>query len=335
VNFNELIETVWDQLGYQADGTRLACTLQAIRRGINTAYDECAEKSFALESLKRESSISLVADQSVYLLNDWVRRLVSLKTITNAHKIPLHTGKIVDHEGMRESTIALSSGPWDAMRWERTTTAAKEGTNGSLAEAGTAFTQTGGDDLVSAEDVGRMLRMKGERNDYKITVVGGVGAATIDRAHRGLLTGNGAGAANHAASDYSGERWQVGPPGRVRIKLLPAVSAATTLYFDAIWQHRTLINPWDEPEIPENFRHLLWKGCLKYMALRDSDAQMAQVWIQEYEAAMERYEQRDGDEGEDEEVKPRILSTLHSGVGASRFDDGAYRRGTGYLTERW
>jgi hypothetical protein len=328
LNYNELIETVWDVLGYQDTGTRIACTLQAIRRAINTSYDECAECSFGLEHLIRESSISVVSGTSVYNLDDWCRRLLSLKTLdSEAHKIALHAGKIVDHEGMRDSSITLSNGPYDAMRWERTTAAAKSGTVGNLAEAGTAFTKTGGDDLTTAADVGRMLRMKGETNDYKITAVGTVNAATIDKAHRGLLTGNGT---TLAASSYSSVGWQVGPPGRLRIKLLPEPSAASTLYYTGVWMPRRLINDEDVPEIPESFHHLLWKGALKYMALRENDMQVAQMWIAEYREALGSYKKRDADEGDDEVVSPRIVSTLGDGSGR-QYDGGAYLRGVGYL----
>jgi hypothetical protein len=331
MNFNQLIETVWDHMGVQSAGDRRDCTLQAIRYGINQSLMELSRSMLSLGYLRREKTITLVAGTATYQLDDWCRVLHSLYTTdSNAGKVHFRQEKIADIEGLRSSSLSLASGgPYDAIMWERTLTAAKSGTVGAISEAGTAFTKTGGSDLVSADDVGKMMRFKGEDTDYAISAVGGVNACTIDKAHRGFLTGNGT---SGAASNYSGVKWEVSPPGRIRFRFLPAPAASGTMYYRGTFYPRRLVNADETPELLDDYHDLLWKGALKHVGLRGKDWEAVAGFHREYQTALESLKATNADQESDVHDRPVIESLLNGQPDLSKYSGGVYwRNHGGYL----
>lgn len=330
MNFNQLQETVWDVLGVQSSGDRRDCTLQAVKRGINSALVETARAVTQMGYLTREKSITLVPGTNVYYLDDWCRQLRSLYTVDgSAHKVNMRIENIADHEGLRNSTLAISgtTGPYDAIAWERPTTALKSGTVGAIAEGTTAFTKTGGDALDST-DVGRMLRINGEDNDYVISAIVSADACTIDRAHRGFLTGNGT---TGAAASYTNKKWEVSPAGRIGIRLLPSSSEGGTLYYRGIFRPKMLVNADEVPELPSEFHDLIWKGALRYMALRGKELEVMMPWINEYSQALQSLKKQDAEDSSDQNDGIRVESLFSRQPMTQRYIGGVYWRGFGYI----
>ena len=328
-SFNQLIEKVWDTMGVQSAGDRRDCTLQSIKSAINQTLMDVSRSMLSLGYLRREKTITLVAGTATYQLDDWCRVLHSLYTTdANAGKVHFREEKVADLEGLRSSSMSYASGgPYDAIMWERTLTAGKTGAAASIGEGLQAVTGCAG--LVSADDVGKMIRFKGEDIDYAISAVGGATACTIDKAHRGFLTGNGT---SGAASSYSGVKWEISPPGRIRFRFLPAPAAAGTMYYRGTFFPRRLVNADETPELPDDYHDLLWKGSLKHMGMRGKDWEAVAGFHREYEAALQALKETNADQESDSYDRPVIQSLLNGQPDLSKYSGGVYwRNHGGYL----
>lgn len=285
MNKNDLMERLWSMLGQHETGQRPDWRTQHLSDALNLKLEEVASANPFLWELVRESTLSIVAGTSDYTLDDWAMRPMQFWTEgTSAHRVAARNYRITTRDGSRNSGSAYTTnGPFEYVLLPRSTTAGSSGTAASSTYASTTITKSGGTDWTSA-DIGKMIRLNGEENDYKITAVGGVTSLTVDRATRGKLTGQGT---SGTPSNYSSVKWEISPPGRCRIKILPTPTSASTVYYSYVAYPRRLINATDVPEISDNFHHLLWKGAIAECGAFNEDPGVYQIYKAEYEQALQ------------------------------------------------
>lgn len=311
MNFNDLQESVWRYLGFVDSGQRQNYYLQEIRDAINASLDELASTAPFLWPLVRESSISVVAGTQDYYLDDWCRRVLSFWTEgTGAHKVTLHVPREADRNGLRQTGISAGSlGPWDLTLLPRNSSAVRSGTAASATEAATAITGVSG---ASSADIGRLVRLNGEDMDYKILSVTGTTQFNVDRAIRGRLSNKSTVATGSGyvgtGSGYSAVSWELGPPGRLRIRLLPSPTSASTLYYRYVAIPRRMLNLSDVPEIPQEYHHLLWKGALCRISKFVEDSKMYPIFKAEFEIGLEKFKDEDIEDVDCNEPPPFVSS---------------------------
>lgn len=306
MNFSDLQERCWQFLGYHDTGNRLDWARQNIKDALNETLDElCAAAPFQF-NLTREGTIALVNGTATYGIDDWVKRPIEFWTADiAAHKVYLRLPRKADRDGARNTSASFGSlGPYEMTLAPRTSTAVKSGTAASATEGSTTVTKVGGTDWTSA-DIGRMLRLNGEAEDYKITAVGGVTSLTVDKAVKGRLSGIGT---TGTGAGYSSVRWEVGPPGRFQIQILPTPNVARTLNYRAIVNPRRMISQDDTPEVAVEYHHLLWKGALRMIALVREDSKSRAEFVQEYLSALDILRRSDQDDADSED--PAHYETL-------------------------
>ncbi len=440
MNFGDLMEQVWISLGMPAAAQRQDFRRQEIKDAINTTLQEVASAPPFMFRLARETTLSILAGQSVYTLDDWCMRMLSMYTTGNAaHKVTMVEPRAADRDGSRNPNAVFGSlGPW-RMTWSpRTQVAAYSGaagaTTGASVSEGEIEISLPPDTELLPEHVGRMFRLNGEGVDYRIvsttridiagyavasfvgtittrqphgfsvsdviglssddiqpgkyTVLGVVSATvftitlagasdtdytaatgrvypgavgisdrhltsnvgavncaadpnlevgdtfllyflddpsgsamdgmhvvtavdevtgisfalvhgnigsssadpgsfivkvetsvTVDRPVRARITGQGV---TGVGAGYTNVRWEIGPPDRIQLQMLPAPTEALSVNYRYMSRPRLLINTDETPELPDDMHHLLWKGALKYIRLSKQDQAMAGAYRQEY-----------------------------------------------------
>jgi hypothetical protein len=323
MNLKTLEEHIWALQGQMDTANRKDWRRQLIRDHLNMAQQELCEIAPWLFRMLREDTISVVAGTQTYRLNDWCRFPTEFWTTQYGPlKVSLKLARLADRDGSRSTSLSLGAlGPMQLTWAPATTSALASGSVGALSEAGTAFTKTGGSNLVSATHVGRMLRLKGEDQDYRITAVSSVDAATIDRAARGRLYGLGT---TGVASNYSAANWEVSPAGRKQIMIIGVPSVAVTLNYRYVAQPRWLINDDERPEVEDTFHHFLWKRAASLMGAFNANDGQHQRWKAESDETMEQLKKQDMDTYDSEDVP--YFSTLMENEGADRAPRDVYRR---------
>lgn len=291
MNYVSLQEEMWTALGLHDPAQRLDWRRQKIKDALNTVLVEIADACPYLWNLVRESTLALVASTGTYYLNDWCRRPMSFYTTDSAaHKVASRHPRNADRDGSRSTTLSISgtNGPWQLTWTPHNTSGAKTGAAASATEGATSITGLSG---LAAVDVGRMIRLNGEENDYQI-VSQATTSCVVDRAVRARLTGLGT---TGVGAGYTSVRWEIGPPGRYRVQILPAPSEAYTLPYRYLAHPRKLVNTDETPELPEEFHHLMWKGALRLIGLHSDNDKKVALYGAEYAAALDLLRQRDQD----------------------------------------
>ena len=300
MNLGDLEEAVWRSLGLHDQGNRLDWRRQEIRDALNMALDEVSQAGPLTFSLMREGAIALVAGTDTYALDDWTKRPIGFYTTdAAAHKVMMRLPRAADRDGSRAGNAVFGAlGPWQLTLAPRSSTAAKSGDAASAAEGSVTVTKVGGVAWSTVTDVGRMLRLNGENGDYKITAVAGANSLTVDRPVRGRLAGTNV---TGVGVGYTTKRWEIGPPGRFQIQILPKPSEARTLPYRYQAQPRRVLSASDTPELLEEYHHLLWKRTLHWISgFNEDDASYAR-FAQEYGAALQELRLRDADDMDSEE----------------------------------
>ena len=255
MNYTHLQESIWRALGLHDSGQRQDWQRQEIRDSINTIYQRLANIRPFLWQLTRETTVSIVSGTSTYRIDDWCVRPLSFYVVgEQARDVVFRNPRNVDRDGSRNTNLVASLEPWELTWTPANSTSARSGAAAAVTEAATSVTGLTG--LTSA-DVGRMILINGEPGDYEITAQAST-SCTIDKAFKGYLTGLGT---TGAASNYSSKKWQIGPPGRYQIQVIPTPAAAATLSVRYQRKPRRLILDDDTPEIMEEYHDLLWKGA--------------------------------------------------------------------------
>lgn len=294
MNYQDLIEKLFIETGYPDTGnTRFDYMLQKYKDALNAAQDEIASTCAPfLDHLVREDTLSVVANTQDYLLGDWVQRPLSMWTDDCfAHKVKFRRPSIADRDGSRNTVLVpYVFGPFQLTLLPRTTMAAlgniAGSTTGAQASEGaqTIVVGTGNANFTSAV-IGRMLRLNGEAEDYKITAQNGANTLTVDRPIRSRMRGTGTTniGAGYAAATCS---WTIGPPGRFMIRFLPKPTSASTVKFRYMAYPRKLIETSDVSEIQEDLHHLIWKGALRAIGATKQNQDMYQMYAKEYGEAL-------------------------------------------------
>lgn len=315
---------------------------------LNIAHDEfaatCSPKLFGLI---RESTVAITAGTGTAILDDWCLRLLELRSADDAYayKIPMRRSRGADRDGLRNSNrTASSTTGWEYDLPPRSQQALYSSTypDGStyvnnlttygitVTEGTLVGTVTSSVTLVAAM-VGHMIRFNGESADYKIiSINNSAHTITVDRKIRARISGDGT---TNAGSGYTSVSWEISPPQRVKIRILPTPQVSATLPYRYMAQARKLVNLTDSPEIQEEYHHLIWKRALRLVGASKVNADQYKIWQEEGDAAMAMFQKADCDD-EDSEDGPNFgMLADDSSVGRGAAI-GTYTRGFGTV-RRW
>lgn len=334
MNFGNLLERLWTVTGYPnpSSGNREDWRFQQYKDNINATLDEIVKTNAPrIFSLQRESSFNLVPGTSLYTLDDWVARPLSLYTTdVAAHKLVMIRPRRADANGWRNPFYSFPPlGPYTFTDGMRTSAALVTGASG----ASTGASCTNGDSAVTlgtsgptlptdSTYVGRMVRFNGESNDYKIVSTAAHGI-TVDRPILGQCIGVGH---TGVGQNLANVRWEISPPGRMRVQVLPMPSTVKTVYYRFAALPRKLVELDDTPEIHEEYHELIWKGALRLVAATKQNAENYGLWAGEFAAAMKALQNADDDEFDSDEGPKREMIADHIPPGIL---PGTYSRGLG------
>lgn len=94
-------------------------------------------------------------------------------------------------------------------------------------------------------------------------------AATLDRAYVGRLTGTGVA---NSPSSLSSVKWEVSPPGRYRVELLPPTTETETISYRYHYLPPPMTASSDVPDFPEEHHMgIVWGVCANNLAGRGKD----------------------------------------------------------------
>lgn len=321
MNFTNLLEQLWTMSGYPDPTTnRQDWRLQQYKDAINATFDEIvATNAPRLFALQREATFTLVPGTAVYTLDDYVARILSMYTTDiAAHKLTYVRPRRADQEGFRNPAwVSQPLGPYaftDAMRSGTALYSGPSGVMGAtVAEGGTSVSLGSSGTALPTDStlVGRMIRFNGEAADYQILSVGGAHALTIDKPVVSRVTGVGS---TGVGTGYTNVSWQISPPGRMRIQILPTPTDAKTVSYRYAKLPRRLVGADDQPEIQEEFHHLIWKGALAKVAASKQNPEAYQMWMGEFAKAIADFRNADDDEFDSTDAPKREM--LHDLVPA-------------------
>lgn len=318
-----------------ATGNRRNWRLQEIKDGVNTVIKRVARAAPYLFDLTGESTLTIIGGTSVYQLDDYCYRPLSLWTEdANAHKLMARWPRNADRDGSRNPNMAYpSSGPWQYV-WQPRNAPIKSGasgaTTGASATAGTTTITLGASaTALVAADIGRMIRLNGEQADYKIVTIGAAGRVpTVDRPIQGRIQVAQADLTDGVAAAYTNVRWDLGHPEGFRLKILPAVPSSTpsmTVYYRYIIVPRIMVNNDDTPPFPEEYHDLIWKGAIAELSLSNENTDAYQAYKTEYESRLAELVAMDNDQ-DDSDEGPRFESLDDDGGYSSKAPIDAYFR---------
>lgn len=298
MNFIGLQNQIWTVRGYPDTATaREDAALQRLRDAINGTLSEiCNTRSPRLFGLEREGTLTVVSGTREYYLDDWCKIPLAFLD-QNGLPVVFNRKKTAEVQGLNYNQTAGGIGTFYVVPAPRNNAAALAGASGAgtgatVAEGATAVTFGASSNITAAYN-GRMIRFNGETEDYVFTYVGAT-SGTIDRAFRTRLSGVGT-AGSAGATGLSAVRWEIGPPLRFKIRLLPTPLMGQTLTYRYLALPRKLVNDSDTPEIQDEFHDLIWCGALRKLCSA-SEAATFSVYTSEYERALREMTQSDDDE---------------------------------------
>lgn len=316
MNLADLRNRCYRYAGLLDQAQQLDWDYQEINDAINTALEIISTKAPFTFCLLREQQLPITNGVQVYTLNDWALRADSYYTTDQAaHKIKVRKARNADRSGIRNPGLQYTIlGPFDAT-WSPANVVpvlsgdANSGITASAVEGQRTVTFSGSPGFTSAH-VGRMFKFNGEYGDYK--VVGfGTNSLTLDRNIKSRIAGPGLGS-THIGPGYTNVRWELGPKLRINIMFLPTPTAPSPqvfLRYAAL--PRRLLNDDDEPELRDEWHHLIYKGAVKELGLRNEDMETYQAYKQEFDETLNKYYAAD-QEDQDEEDPVSYESNLHS-----------------------
>ena len=305
MNFSEMQERVWQELGYPSSSdARPDWKLQIIKDGCNEGLDELARLCPFMFQMVRETTLSLVAGTTDYALDDWCRWPLSFYTLdNNAHKVQLRVPRLADYDGSRNPNLnQWAQGPYELVPIPRTTTPFATQASVTASELATTIPAVS----AAATWANRKVTFNNGSEDYKVSSVSAGVSIVIDKALKARLTGvgqTGVGGGLNSAS------MQISPPGVYQVRVLGGVPEASTLYYRYVAIPRRLIVDTDRPEIPDAYHNLIWKRALKNCASLNENTNAWQRVAADYERELEILKASEQDTQDSDEV-PRCESTL-------------------------
>lgn len=315
MNFQQLVEQLFQFTGHpDPSSDRPDYLTQQFRDAINSVTSEicsiCAPQTFALV---REAVLPLVAGQNTYFLSDWCQRALSLYFTDPSsgftYDLKFRRPRNADMDGSRNPNLVVGQlGRFQVTLAPRTAVAqwgSAAGSQGASAAEGTQVILLGNDpDLqqLPAAAIGCMIKLNGDYGDYLIQEADvNANIVVVDRPVRsrvsGLTTtgvGPGYGAsANPVATPC---KYEVSPKGRYRVQFLPVPTIVQSINYRYMALPRKLLSDDDEPEILEEYHHLIYKGaCLKVAASKENQG-LYQIYQQEFNDAMAEMRKSDIDD---------------------------------------
>ncbi len=333
MNYSQLRETLWRNLGYQQTNQRPDYLLQEIRDNLNDTLREISEATPYLHYQVRETTLAVVSGTSTYTLDDWCKKPLAFWTEDeNGHKVYMLSARELDRSGAKASgAVGGSAGPYQ-VTWYPISSASKSGASGAstgatVSEGATSITFGSSGTSFASTDTGKMIRLNGEDMDYTFTYVS-AHAGTLDRAYRARVTGNGVSGAGSGAANV---RWELSPAGRYRITLRPTPAANITLYYRYVRHHQRLLNDDDVPELPSEFLPVLTDGALaRNTIFLEKNPNAAAAFLRRYKEGLGMIASRDVTD-EDEEFQSYYESPIRTSGMGSPYNPGQYGRRFGYL----
>lgn len=303
MNLGDLMEKVFIETGSpDPSSDRPDYVWQRNKDAINTAMDELAATCApSLQFLTRETTITVLAGQSDYPINDWCQRPLSMWVEGPfATQIEFRKALSADRDGSRNSLLVpLQFGPYQVALLPRTTIPALSNvpgaTTGAAATEGTPTVVIGSANAVlTADAVGRMICLNGDAEDYRITAQASR-TITVDRAIRSRISGLGV---SHVGAGYANTAtcWEIGPSGRFMLRFLPAPNAPFTAFVRYMAYPRRMVNLTEKPELQSDMHHLLWKGALRAIGATKQNDAMYQMYTKEFADALANLKASDIDD---------------------------------------
>lgn len=344
MNLSDLLSEMRAATGYPDTASSFPdWRYQQYKDYLNVAQDEfaatCSPKFFGLI---RESTIAITSGSGLATLNDWCQRILELRSADDAYayKIPMRRSRTADREGLRNSQRQNSSTQaWEYDLPPRSQQALYSSTypDGStyqnnlttygitVTEGTLVGTVTSSVTLVAAM-VGHMIRFNGESADYKIiSIDNSAHTITVDRKIRSRVSGDGT---TNVGAGYTLVSWEISPPQRVIIRIIPTPLTNATLPYRYMAQARKLVNLTDSPEIQEEYHHLIWKRALRLVGASRVNADQYKIWQAEGDAAMAMFQKADCDD-EDSEDGPAFGRLSDENVNTRGLPRGTHIRGIG------
>ncbi len=307
--------------------------LQEYRDAVNQTVDEVmAAMSPSSFNLVKQTTFATVSGTSTYLLDDWAQRILDIYSVdTNyTYQLTYIRPHNADKSGIRNPNIQ-SIGRYAYTDGMRTSTAFASGAAGATTgatSAGTVDVTLGSGITLASTWVGKMFRLNGEDEDYKVTAINNTSkVVTLDKVVRPRMRGDGV---SNAGTAYAAAtcRWEVGPAGRLQIQILPTPTEIRTLSVRYMSLPRRLIADSDTPEIASEYHHLIWKGALRIVGASKSNADNYQIWSNEFQNAIQSFKKGDVDDQASTDSPPIERLCDKGFLGAAPY--GAYTRGDGY-----
>lgn len=261
MNYGDLQEAVFSWLGYQESGQRKDHLRQRVKDACNKAVRKILYQKPVFYNLRKSTSFSTTSGTTGYYLADDVMMPISLwREGTNAGKLKFVDLDQINYAGFRNTNATTSGdGILTYTVSVKDTSAAKSGTACSVTEGTTTVTGLSG---IDSGDVGAIIRLNAEKDEvYRIDSVTSATEVELNRAYRARLTGVGT---TGTGSGLSSKKWEVSPPMRWKLDILPTPGSSETIYYDYISSYDGLVNTDESIDvIPVEFEHLV-ETCAKY-----------------------------------------------------------------------
>lgn len=296
MNFLDMQEIVWRNLGYQYSATsvRKDYMVQEVRDNINASLDDVFNAHPYFWNYVRESTLTTASGTTVYTLDDFCRKVIDLYSVDangNWGVIDLIAPSRADAMALRVANVA--QGAPAAFTWYTpTTSAAASGTDGAITEGAKVLTSAAA--AFTSALVGRRVKIQGRDYGHKVASVESATSLTLDRAWKGPLRGNGT---TNAASNVSSANYEIGPVGRLQLELLSGTVTPSTVYYRHVIEHTHLINDEEEPSyIPTQFHSIIVDGALArgFTFKTESGNKPAQFQAR-FDQGLQRIRDHDGD----------------------------------------
>lgn len=147
--------------------------------------------------------------------------------------------------------------------------------SGTISVVSGSISASGASTAWDSSMVDRVIKIKGDANEYRIATVAGVSSLTLANAYEGTTA---------SAANY-----EIGPPGVEQIQLLPICDKVMQVKYDAIVRPLKLLNANDVPELPEHWHYILLEGAfLRLVPTHLADSLVAQMAKQTFDDGMEK-----------------------------------------------
>jgi hypothetical protein len=282
MNYAAAQEHLWRLLGKHDSNGRRDYMVEQVREAVNAAVDRLKNEGRELLYDIRQGTVSLVSGTSTYDLDDFCLMPITFYTVSGNSPGELEPiiGSEVDALGLRSPSLYQITGSVYHFTWKEFRQTASKSTTSNI--SGTAITRTSGDSFA-ATDVGRRVRINGERPDYTVAAYVSTDAVTLSRSYVARRTGE---AVSSDTTTATAATVELSPPPVRQLEIVPACQTSLTLYYKYIRQWPYLLGDsevlpveqrWDEAVIDLAYAEIM-KWTENHEAADRAEAR-AQRWL--------------------------------------------------------